>query len=77
MFNNIPVDYMKILEKYHLLMGWTAALNRNDQTSDVFSNSSVANNGTTLSSILYSFILLIGSILGYFMYGIVPGLIAI
>ena len=62
MLNNIPVDYMKIVEKYHLLMGWTAALNRVDQTSDVFSNSSVTYNRTTPSSILYSFVILLPTV---------------
>ena len=37
-----PVDYLKIVKKYHLLMGETAALNRVDQISDVFSISSVS-----------------------------------
>ena len=37
-----PDDYLKIVKKYHLLMGETAALNRVDQISDVFSISSVS-----------------------------------
>ena len=38
----IPDEHEKIVEKHHLLMGWTAAMNRVDQTSDIFCSSSVS-----------------------------------
>ena len=47
--SDIPVNYMKIVEKYHLLMRWTAALNRVDQISDVFCTSSVLKNRNVTS----------------------------
>ena len=38
----IPDEHEKIVEKHHLLMGWTAAMNRVDQKSDIFCSSSVS-----------------------------------